>query len=107
MSDSTSDAPGGRRRDPPGSLQAPLWRSIAVYRFAALAYVAVLAVRNLSDYTHPVSGAVLLLAMTGWTVFAGYAYADPAWRRWPLLVADLAVVLAVVVAAPGWSAGRC
>ncbi|MGI5145460.1 MacS family sensor histidine kinase [Plantactinospora sp. CA-294935] len=100
MPDSSSDAPGGRRRDPPGSLQAPLWRSIAVYRFAALAYVAVLAVRNLNDYTHPVSGAVLLLAMTGWTVFSGYAYADPVWRRWPLLLADLAVVLAVVVAAP-------
>ncbi|MEQ4303340.1 DUF5931 domain-containing protein [Plantactinospora sp. B6F1] len=99
MSDSSSAAPGGRRRDPPGSLQAPLWRSIAVYRFAALAYVAVLAVRNLNEYTHPVSGAVLLLAMTGWTVFAGYAYADPVWRRWPLLLADLAVVLVVVVAA--------
>ncbi|GAA3757894.1 DUF5931 domain-containing protein [Plantactinospora mayteni] len=98
--DSSSDAPGGRRRDPPGSHQAPLWRSIAVYRFAALAYVAVLAVRNLNDYTHPVSGAILLLAMTGWTVFSGYAYADPVWRRWPLLLADLAVVLAVVVAAP-------
>lgn len=94
------DGPGGRRRDPPGSLQAPLWRSIAVYRFAALAYVAVLAVRNLSDYPHPVAGGVLLLAMTGWTVYSGYAYADPTWRRWPLLLADLAVALAVVVAAP-------
>ncbi|MEE6257111.1 DUF5931 domain-containing protein [Plantactinospora sonchi] len=81
-------------------MQAPLWRSIAVYRFAALAYVAVLAVRNLTEYAHPVAGGVLLLAMAGWTVFSGYAYADHAWRRWPLLLADLGVVLAVVVAAP-------
>ncbi|MFY1675370.1 MacS family sensor histidine kinase [Plantactinospora sp. WMMB334] len=100
MPDSSTDGPGGRRRDPPGGLQAPLWRSIAVYRFAALVYVAVLAVRNLNDYAHPVAGVVLLVVMTGATVAGGYAYADPAWRRWPLLLADLAVVLAVVVAAP-------
>ncbi|WP_422771642.1 MacS family sensor histidine kinase [Plantactinospora sp. WMMC1484] len=100
MPDVSTDGPGGRRRDPPGGLQAPLWRSIAVYRFAALVYVAVLAVRNLNDYAHPVAGAVLLLVMTGATVAGSYAYADPAWRRWPLLLADLAVVLAVVVAAP-------
>ncbi|MFC6014794.1 MacS family sensor histidine kinase [Plantactinospora solaniradicis] len=96
----STDGRGGRRRDPPGSLQAPLWRAIAVYRFAALAYVTVLAVRNLSDYAHPVGGGVVLLAMTSWTVVSGYAYADPSLRRWPLLLADLAVTLAVIVAAP-------
>ncbi|WP_323373624.1 MacS family sensor histidine kinase [Plantactinospora alkalitolerans] len=100
MAQWSDDGRGGRRRDPPGSLQAPLWRAIAVYRFAALTYVTVLAVRNLSDYAFPVAGGVVLLAMTSWTVYSGYAYADPSWRRWPLLLADLAVTLAVILAAP-------
>jgi signal transduction histidine kinase len=87
------------RRAPLDNLQAPLWRSIAVYRFAALAYVAVLAIRNLGEYAHPVAGGVLLLFMAGWTVVTGWAYADPARRRWPLLLTDLAVALAVLLAA--------
>ncbi|MEO3744311.1 DUF5931 domain-containing protein [Plantactinospora sp. B5E13] len=91
--------PAGRGPTP-GNLQGPLWRSIAVYRFAALAYVAVLAVRNLTGYAHPVTGGVLLLGMAGWTLFSAYAYANPAWRRWPLLLADLAAALTVVLTAP-------
>ncbi|MGI5214603.1 MacS family sensor histidine kinase [Plantactinospora sp. CA-290183] len=90
---------------PAPSLQAPLWRSIAVYRFAALAYVAVLTLRNLNEYAHPVAAVAVLLLMAGWSVLTAYAYADPARRRWPLLLADLAVALAVLLVAP-WVVGR-
>jgi len=99
------DGRGGQHGAPPGSLQVPLWRSIAVFRFAALAYVAVLALNNLGDYAHPAAGVVVLLVMAGWTVLTAYAYADPARRRWPLLLADLVVALAVVLATP-WVVGR-
>ncbi|MFD1323939.1 MacS family sensor histidine kinase [Micromonospora sonneratiae] len=89
----------------PGSLQVPLWRSIAVFRFASLAYVLVLVVRNARDYAHPVAAVPALLVMTGWTIFTAYAYARPAWRRWPLLAADLAVVMAVLLTTP-WVVGQ-
>ncbi|GAB1694256.1 DUF5931 domain-containing protein [Krasilnikovia sp. M28-CT-15] len=90
-----------------GSLQAPLWRAIAVYRIAALVYVAVLIVRNVSHYDE--RWAVLawpVLAVTaGWTVFTTYAYADPARRRAPLLVADLLITMSVM-ASSVWIVGR-
>ena len=76
-------------------LQAPLWRAIAVYRIAALVYVTILVVRNV--------GALRAArcwpgrcsrSRPAWTVFTTYAYADPARRRPPLLVADLLVTMA-------------
>ncbi|MDG4833169.1 DUF5931 domain-containing protein [Solwaraspora sp. WMMD1047] len=95
----------GRTGDPPGSFQLPLWRAIAVFRFAALGYVVVLAVRNLSQFARPGAAAVVLVAMAGWTVLTAYAYARPDRRRWPLLSADLAVALAALLVSP-WVIGR-
>lgn len=83
----------------------PLWRAIAVFRFAALAYVLVLVVRNVRDYAHPLGAVPVLLVMAGWTVFAGYAYARPRRRGWPLLAADLAVPVGVLLVTP-WVVGR-
>ncbi|MFI1193312.1 MacS family sensor histidine kinase [Micromonospora sp. NPDC020750] len=90
---------------PPGGFEVPLWRAVAVFRFAALAYVGVLALRDADRYAHPVPAGVVLLAMLGWTVTTAYGYARPARRRWPLLVADLAVVLGVLLVSP-WVQGR-
>lgn len=81
---------------PPGGLQAPLWRAVAVYRIAALAYVTILVVRNVSDYARPMLAWPVLAVMAGWTVVTSYAYADPGRRRWPLLIADLLVTMAVM-----------
>jgi signal transduction histidine kinase len=89
----------------PGGLQVPLWRAIAVFRFASLAYVCVLVLRNADRYSHPVAAVPVLLGMAGWTVLTAYAYARPTWRRWPLLGADLAVVLVVLLVTP-WVVGR-
>jgi signal transduction histidine kinase len=82
----------------PAGLQAPLWRAIAVYRVAALAYVTVLVIRNVGDYHRPMLAWPALAVTAAWTVVAGYAYADPRRRRWPLLLADLAVTIAVMAA---------
>lgn len=86
-------------------LQTPLWRAIAVFRIAALLYVAVLVVRNVGAYERPMLAWPVLAVMAGWTVFTTYAYAVPARRRPPLLIADLLITMAVL-AASVWVVGR-
>ncbi|MFD0823553.1 DUF5931 domain-containing protein, partial [Micromonospora zhanjiangensis] len=90
---------------PTGSLLAPLWRSIAVFRFAALGYVVALALNNLRQYAHPVAAVPVLLAMAGWTGYTAFAYARPERRRWPLLGVDLLLTMAVLLLSP-WVIGR-
>ncbi|MEU8332625.1 DUF5931 domain-containing protein [Micromonospora sp. NPDC048839] len=90
---------------PPGGFEVPLWRALAVFRLASLAYVCALAVRDADRYAHPYAVGALVLVMITWTGATALAYARPAWRRWPLLLADLGLVLAVVLATP-WVVGR-
>ncbi|MGW4157114.1 MacS family sensor histidine kinase [Micromonospora chersina] len=89
----------------PEGLEVPLWRSIAVFRFASLAYVGVLVLRDAHRYTHPVAAGGVLLGMLAWTGVTTAGYGRPAGRRWPLLLADLGVVLAIMLATP-WVIGR-
>jgi len=86
-------------------LQTPLWRAIAVYRIAALVYVAILVVRNVGEYERPMLAWPALAITAGWTVFTTYAYAVPARRRPPLLLADLVVTMGVMTASI-WVVGR-
>ncbi|MBY8874457.1 DUF5931 domain-containing protein [Micromonospora sp. PLK6-60] len=90
---------------PPGGLEGPLWRAIAVFRFASLGYVGLLAVRNGDRYAHPLAAGGVLLLMLAWTGVSVAGYARPAGRRWPLLLADLGAVLAVMAVTP-WVIGR-
>lgn len=89
----------------PEGLEVPLWRSIAVFRFASLAYVGVLVLRDADRYAHPVAAGGVLLGMLAWTGATTAGYRRPAGRRWPLLLADLGVVLAIMLATP-WVVGR-
>ncbi|WP_319459485.1 MacS family sensor histidine kinase [Micromonospora sp. RTP1Z1] len=89
----------------PGGLEVPLWRSIAVFRFASLAYVGVLALRDADRYAHPLAAGGVLLVMLAWSGVTAAGYARPAGRRWPLLLADLGLVLAIMLATP-WVVGR-
>ncbi|WP_246614885.1 MacS family sensor histidine kinase [Paractinoplanes bogorensis] len=77
-------------------LEAPLWRAIAVYRIAALAYASGLVIANAGDYARPVWAWPVLAAMAAWTVLTTYGYADPNRRRLPLLVADQLVTMAAL-----------
>ncbi len=75
------------------SLQAPLWRSIAVFRFASLAYAVVLLAIS-HDYGSRWGWAwVVIGAMTAWTVASTVAYATPARRTHLLLGTDLVVTV--------------
>jgi signal transduction histidine kinase len=75
------------------SLQAPLWRSIAVFRFASLAYAAVLLAIRPDDYRHWGWAWVVIGAMTAWTVISTVAYAVPARRTRVLLGTDLVIAV--------------
>src|SRR5262245_25177661 len=87
----------GADRDsiPPGRLDVPLWRSIAVFRVAALGYAAILVAANFDDYAHPLGGWIILAVMAAWTAVTTTRYLRP---LWPLLGADLAVTLGCLIA---------
>ncbi|MEH0819545.1 MULTISPECIES: MacS family sensor histidine kinase [unclassified Micromonospora] len=90
---------------PPAGLEGPLWRSIAVFRFASLGYVCLLVLRDADRYAHPLAAGAVLLGMLAWSGVTAAGYARPANRRWPLLLADLGVVLVVLAVSP-WVVGR-
>jgi signal transduction histidine kinase len=76
----------------------PLWRAIAVFRFASLGYAALLiGVIDRDAYLRPGWAWAVFAAMTAWTVATTLAYAQPA-RRTPLLLsADLAVTAGLLL----------
>jgi signal transduction histidine kinase len=78
------------------NVQASLWRSIAVFRVASLAYAALLLVVDRANYAHLGWAWAVLAGMAGWTAFTTAAYAMPARRTRPLLVADLVVTAAAL-----------
>nr|WP_204033506.1 DUF5931 domain-containing protein [Micromonospora qiuiae] len=84
----------------PGGFEVPLWRAVAVYRVASLAYVCVVVARDAGRYAHPLVAGALVLLMAVWTAVTAIGYAVPARRGWPLLLADLAVVLAILLVTP-------
>lgn len=82
------------------AFEEPLWRALVVFRLAALAYAAFLVVRNQHNYAHPVAAWVDVGVMAAWTVASSYGYARPAWRAWPLLVADLVITAGCLLVSP-------
>lgn len=81
-------------------LETALWRSVAVFRVAALAYAAVLLGVRVDDYSRPALAWSLLAVMVVWTGVAWYAYRAPrrGWRGWLVLGADMAVTAGCLIA---------
>ena len=76
----------------------PLWRAIAVFRFASLGYAVLLtAVINRADYSRPDWAWAVIAVMTAWTVATTMAYARPERRTRLLLSADLAVTAGLLL----------
>ena len=78
-------------------LDTALWRAIAIYRLAALAYAGASMVAYSDTYARPRLGWAVLGAMAVWTAAAAFLYADRRRRRWPLLVLDLVITLAALL----------
>jgi signal transduction histidine kinase len=75
----------------------PLWRAIAVYRFASLGYAALLTILNRADYSRLDWAWVVIAVMTAWTAVTTVAYAHPERRTPVLLGADLVVTAGLLL----------
>lgn len=75
-------------------LDTALWRAVAVYRAAAWLYAVGSLAASYDVLARPRLGVAVLAAMAVWTAVATWAYSDARRRRWPLLVADLALTVA-------------
>jgi signal transduction histidine kinase len=88
---------GGRGGELPPRVAAQLWRGVVVFRIGALVYAAARIVGAHRGYAHPAGGLAVLGAMVGWTALMTVANSTERGRRWPVLLADLAVCLALTV----------
>lgn len=87
-------APAGAQR--PSS--EPLWRAIAVFRFASIAYAVVrLAVIDRGEYSRPDWAWAVIALMAAWTAGTTIAYARPERRTALVLSADFAVTAGVLL----------
>jgi signal transduction histidine kinase len=84
-------------RTPGHGSAEPLWRAIAVFRFASLGYAALLAILNRDYYMRFGWAWAVIAAMTAWTVVTTVAYAHPERRTRALLGADLAVTAGLLL----------
>src|SRR5580693_9482679 len=76
----------------------PLWRALAVFRFASLGYAVLrLAVIDRAVYSRPGWAWAVIGVMTVWTVGTTIAYARPDLRTRTLLSVDLVVTAALLL----------
>ena len=85
---------------PHGPVQDTMLRALAILRCVVLLNAIVIYLVSMDDYARPVAGGVVVVLIAVWTAVVVWAY-DDARRRTPwLLVADLAVAVAALVASP-------
>ena len=61
----------------PEDYQGALWRAVAVFRVAALAYAALTVAQNFTEYRHPLGGWIVLGAMAAWTAYTVARFPPP------------------------------
>jgi signal transduction histidine kinase len=94
MTMTVTAAPGETQR----SSAEPLWRALAVFRFASVGYAALrVAFVDHSQYSRPDWAWAAIAVMAAWTAGTTIAYARPARRSRGLLSADLGVTLALML----------
>jgi signal transduction histidine kinase len=87
-------ASAGTRR----SSSEPLWRALAVFRFASVGYAALrLAFIDDGEYSRPDWAWAVIAVMAAWTVGTTIAYARPERRSRLMLSADLAVTVGLMM----------
>lgn len=86
--------------EPHGPVQDTMFRALGVLRFVVLLNALGIYLWRYDLYDHPVVGWLVMVVLVGWTAFVIWAYAAPARRRAPLLVADLLVAVAAIGISP-------
>jgi signal transduction histidine kinase len=79
-------------------LDTALWRAVAVFRLASLAYVLASGLAGLDDFAHPGVAVLLIAVMAAWTVVVTVLLERPRRRTPALLLLDLALAAGVLVA---------
>ena len=79
-------------------LDSSLWRALSVFRWLALLYVGTVNLVDLDNVDHPLTSLLLTGVMFAWTVITTVAYSRHAWRKWLLLVADMAIAAGMILA---------
>ena len=80
------------------SSSEPLWRALAVFRFASVGYAALrLAFIDEGEYSRPDWAWAVIAVMAAWTAGTTIAYARPERRSRLLLCADLAVTVGLMM----------
>jgi signal transduction histidine kinase len=77
-----------------------MFRALALLRFVVLVNTVVLNILRADEFQRPAAGAACVALMIVWTGFTAWAYNDRRRRTFPLLVADLAVALALLLVTP-------
>ena len=90
----------GSGPSPVDQVGTQLFRALAVTRVVVLVYAVVLNAARWREFVHPVTGWVVVGGMVAWTGFTIWAYDEPRRRTTTLLVADLAVACAALLATP-------
>jgi signal transduction histidine kinase len=85
---------------PAMTVEDRMLRWLAVVRVAVLVNAVVLVVYRFDNVQRPVVAALCVVVMVAWTGVSIWAYLEPARRRPPLLLADLAVALALIAMSP-------
>jgi signal transduction histidine kinase len=80
--------------------EAPLWRALAVFRWIALVYATIRVVHDFPAYEHPVAGWTVVAVMVAWTLLTTFGYERVRLPRWPLLAADIAVIVGCLLVSP-------
>lgn len=94
----TTPRPKGRQLDPIEAFEVTPWRALAVFRLSTLVYAIVLTAENVAGYAHPYVAWILSGGMAVWSGLATVGYERARLRAWPLLLVDLAVAAALVLA---------
>lgn len=80
------------------SSSEPLWRALAVFRFASVGYAALrLGVIDRADYSRPDWAWAVIAVMAAWTAATTIAYARPDRGTWVVPGADLAVTVGLLM----------
>lgn len=82
------------------AVESRLFHALAVLRVVVLANALALSAYRFDNFVRPAAGVACLVVMALWTGFATWAYAEPRRRTPPLLVADLAIALGLLLASP-------